>query len=410
VRADLDGVIDEEAIRRRFELAGPALDERARRRFAGAEAIAAGRGGVASVSRATGMCRDAVLRGARECGTPDEVPHVRVRRPGAGRKRATEKDCGLLPTLEALVEPSARGDPESPLRWTVKSTRTLSAELKAQGHEASNRMVWALLHENGYSLQANRKTNEGIAEHPDRNAQFEHINGEVTQRLAAGEPVISVDTKKKELVGDFKNAGQAWLPEGKPEKVLVHDFPDRGVGKAAPYGVYDLAMNDAWVSVGVSADTAQFSVASIRHWWEELGRSAYPQARSLLITADCGGSNGARVRLWKWELQQLASDTGLSITVNHFPPGTSKWNKIEHRLFSFITKNWRGQPLVSYAVIVSLIAATKTSTGLNVRCALDPNQYEKGLRVSNSQMKTLRIARDVFHGEWNYTLHPNVAN
>ncbi len=266
--------------------------------------------------------------------------------------------------------------------------------------------MWALLRTNGYSLQANRKTKEG-ADHPDRNEQFEHISAQVKERLAIGEPVISVDTKKKELVGEFKNAGQEWRPEGKPEEVLIHDFPDRGAGKAAPYGIYDLAKNNAWVSVGISADTARFAVASIRRWWDELGRPQYPKARSLLITADCGGSNGARLKLWKWELQQLANETGLSITVNHFPPGTSKWNKIEHRLFSFITKNWRGQPLVSYAAIVSLIGATRTAAGLTVRCALDPNEYEKGVQISNSQMKSIRLERHSFHGEWNYAIHPN---
>jgi hypothetical protein len=312
----------------------------------------------------------------------------------------------LWPTLEALVEPSARGDPESPLRWTVKSTRTLAAELTAQGHQASKNLVWSLLTEHGYSLQANRKTKEG-ASHPDRNAQFEHINRETQARLKSGEPVISVDTKKKELVGNFKNVGREWLPKDQAAEVLVHDFPDRGLGKAVPYGVYDVSQNTGWVSVGVSHDTATFAVATIRRWWQQTGRVAYPGARTLMISADSGGSNGARLRLWKWELQALADETGLSITVNHLPPGTSKWNKIEHRLFSFITKNWRGQPLISYAVIVNHIAATKTNAGLIVQCELDRHEYAKGVSISDAQMKTIRIDRHTFHGEWNYTIRPH---
>ena len=397
---------DEEAIKRRFKLIVAELDERARRRWAGAEAIAAGRGGVAAVMRATGLSKDTVRRGVRECKVPDGLEAGRVRMRGGGRKRTTETDDGLWPTLEALVEPSSRGDPESPLRWTVKSTRALACELVAQGHRASKNLVWSLLRENGYSLQANRKTKEGT-DHPDRNAQFEHISREVKKRLKRGEPVISVDTKKKELVGEFKNAGREWLPKDGATEVSVHDFPDRGLGKAVPYGIYDVARNTGWVSVGVSSDTAMFAVATIRRWWQQVGRDTYPHARTLTISADCGGSNGARLRLWKWELQTLADETGLSITVNHLPPGTSKWNKIEHRLFSFITQNWRGQPLVSYAVILNHLAATKTSAGLTVQCELDRREYPKGISISDAQMKTVRIERHTFHGEWNYTILPH---
>jgi hypothetical protein len=311
----------------------------------------------------------------------------------------------LAQALEKLVEPVTRGDPESPLRWTNKSLRRLSAELHKQGYRASHTLVSHLLHEAGYSLQANRKTREG-ANHPDRDAQFEHINHRVSAQLRRGQPAISVDTKKKELVGDFKNGGRDWRPQGKPEEVRVHDFLDKTLGKAIPYGVYDLGRNAGRVSVGVDHDTSAFAVNTIRRWWKQMGRKAYPRARSLLITADSGGSNGARVRLWKWELQKLADQMGLTIHVCHLPPGTSKWNKIEHRMFSFITQNWRGRPLLTHATIVNLIGATHTKTGLTVRCVLDRQQYPKEVKVSDEQMQMIRLEPDPFHGEWNYVLRP----
>jgi hypothetical protein len=307
--------------------------------------------------------------------------------------------------LEKLVEPVTRGDPESPLRWTSKSLRRLSAELGKQGYPASHTLVSHLLHEAGYSLQANRKTREG-ANHPDRDAQFKHINRRVRGQLRRNEPAISVDTKKKELIGDFKNSGREWRPRGEPEEVRVHDFLDKRLGKAIPYGVYDLGRNTGWVSVGVDHDTASFAVNTIRRWWKSMGKKAYPQARSLLITADSGGSNGTRVRLWKWELQRFADETGLTIHVCHLPPGTSKWNKIEHRLFSFISQNWRGRPLLTHATIVNLIGRTKTQTGLTVRCVLDRRKYPKEVKIRDEQMRTIRLKPDRFHGEWNYAINP----
>jgi len=328
-----------------------------------------------------------------------------VRRPGGGRKLLVEKDATLLDDLLALVEPSERGDPMSPLRWTCKSLSQLAAALVAQGHRIGRTVVGELLHQQKFSLQANRKTREGDS-HPDRNAQFVHINDSVKAALAAGQPVISVDTKKKELVGDFKNAGQAWRPQGEPEEVRVHDFLIKELGRAVPYGVYDLAANAGWVSVGVNHDTAAFAVQTIRRWWAEVGSARYPEARRLVITADGGGSNGSRVRLWKRELQRLADELGIEIAVHHLPPGTSKWNKIEHRLFSFITMNWKARPLVSYRVIVDLISATTTDTGLTVRCELDSAEYPKGIVVSDREMDGLNISRDAFHGEWNYTMQP----
>lgn len=316
-------------------------------------------------------------------------------------------DPGLVAALKNLIEPVTRGDPESPLLWTCKSTRRLSAELKAQGHPISHTAVADLLWGQGYSLQGNRKTKEGTS-HPDRNAQFEHINRQVRRQLSAGEPAISVDTKKKELVGDFKNAGREWRPQGRPEEVRVHDFLDKKKGKTIPYGVYDLARDVGWVSVGVNHDTAAFAVQTIRYWWRQLGRKAYPRARSLLITADSGGSNGARVRLWKWGLQKLATETGLTISVSHLPPGTSKWNKIEHRLFSFISQNWRGKPLLTHATIVNLIGATTTSTGLRVRCMLDHRKYPKKVVISDNQMAAINLVPHRFHGDWNYTIKPGI--
>src|SRR5574341_849479 len=381
------------------------MDERHRRLWAGTEARALGRGGIALVARATGLARNTIVRGLVELTQNRPLSPTRVRRPGAGRKRATVLAPELTTALEALVEPVTRGDPESPLRWTLQSTRHLAEELNTQGYEVSHTLVAGLLHELEYSLQANRKTLEG-ARHPDRNAQFEHINAAVTAQVTRGQPAISVDTKKKELVGRFKNTGRTWRPQGTPEPVKIHDFLDPELGKALPYGVYDLGRNLGWVSVGVDHDTATFAVATIRRWWRELGHRHYPRARALLITADSGGSNGSRLRLWKWELQQLAQQTGLVISVSHLPPGTSKWNKIEHRLFSFISQNWRGQPLLTHAAIVSLIAATTTKTGLKVRCVLDTRQYPKNVKLTDGQMRALNVAPDKFHGDWNYTVSP----
>jgi hypothetical protein len=332
---------------------------------------------------------------------------LRIRRQGAGRKRKSQKDPTLLEDLDRLVDPVTRGDPESPLRWTCKSVRHLAEELQREGHSVSYQTVSELLHDLDYSLQANQKTLEG-SRHPDRNEQFEYINRKAKRYLKQGEPVISVDTKKKELVGDFKNAGREWQLKGKPDPVRVHDFeikqPDKG--KVAPYGVYDLGRNEGWVNVGVDHDTAAFAVESIRRWWRLMGRPSYPKAKRLLITADAGGSNGTRVRLWKWELQQLADETGLEISVCHFPPGTSKWNKIEHRLFSFISQNWRGKPLISHEVIINLIAATTSKTGLEVKSGLDANSYPDGIKISDQQMAELRLRRDTFHGDWNYAVLP----
>jgi transposase len=400
-------VIDDSGIRLRFGALNPVLDERARRRFAAAEALAAGHGGVTAVSRATGIARSTINRGLaelREEAAP-AAPAGRVRRAGGGRKPLTTTDPTLLGDLQALVEPATRGDPMAPLLWVAKSVRNLAAALQAQGHRIGHNVVAKLLRELGYSLQANRKTLEGTS-HPDRNAQFDYINDQVKSALAAGQPAISVDTKKKELVGDFKNHGREYRPQGDPEKVRVHDFLIPGLGRAAPYGVYDIADNTGWVSVGIDHDTASFAVNSIRRWWRMMGRERYPRARRLVITADGGGSNGSRVRLWKRELQALANELDLEITVCHLPPGTSKWNKIEHRLFSFISRNWRGRPLVSYQTIVQLIAATTTDAGLTVRSEIDTNTYPKGVKVTDAEMQALNLHRHDFHGEWNYTIKP----
>jgi hypothetical protein len=369
-------VIDVGPIRERFSAVASFLDERGRRLVAAAEAFAAGYGGIAAVATATGMAPSTIGRGLKELA--QDEPSERVRRPGAGRKPAIAKDPRLLPDLEALVEPTTRGDPQAPLRWTCKSVRRLAQALQAQGHQVSRTLVAELLNAAGYSLQGNRKTKEGDS-HPDRDAQFAHINSQVAEALAEQQPVISVDTKKKELVGDFRNPGREYRPQGDPEEVRVHDFLIKELGRAVPYGVYDLAANSGWVSVGVDHDTAAFAVNSIRQWWLTVGRGRYPEATRLLITADGGGSNGSRVRLWKRELQTLANELDLDIAVSHLPPGTSKWNKIEHRLFSFISQNWRAKPLVSYRVIVELISATTTKTGLTVRCELDPGQFPAGL-------------------------------
>ena len=354
---------------------------------------------------ATGISESTIRRGLKELDSDQSAEPGRIRGPGGGRKRAEEKDPTLLADLEGLVEPTASGHPESALRWTSKSVRKLAAELRAMGHLVSYQLVSELLHRAGYRLQANRKTREGT-NHPDRDAQFRFINDQVRRFQATGKPVISVDTKKKELVGDFKNAGATWRPKGNPEPVRVHDFVIPEQGKAIPYGVYDLTRNAGWVSVGNDHDTASFAVRTIERWWTQMGSPRYPGADSLLIMADAGGSNGSRLRLWKWELQQLATKTGLAITVSHFPPGTSKWNKIEHRLFSYISQNWRGRPLTSLATIVSLIAATSTDTGLRVRCELDQGSYPTGVKVTHQQMAQINLNPASFHGDWNYTILP----
>jgi transposase len=400
---------DLEGIQQRYAAVAGVLDERARRAVAAAEALAYGWGGIRAVARATGLTRASIALGIRELrGEVPVAPAGRVRRPGGGRKPVEAHDPSVRADLERLVEPSTRGDPASPLRWTCKSVRRLARELQEQGHQVSYQKVDELLHALGYSLQANRKTHEG-ADHPDRDAQFAYLNATSAGFLAAGEPVIWVDTKKKELVGAFKNGGREWQPAGQPEEVQGHDFALPELGRVNPYGVYDLAANAGWVSVGLDHDTAAFAVATIERWWEQTGRQRYPHARRLLITADGGGSNGARLRLWKWELQRLADATGLEISVCHFPPATSKWNQIEHKLFSFITQNWRGRPLVSYAVIVSLIAATTTATGLTVESELDPRTYPAGVTVSHAQMAAIQLERAAFHGDWNYTIRPHAA-
>jgi transposase len=399
-----------EQIRVKYWGLAPVMDERMRRQWAAIEASSLGWGGVSAVAQATGLARNTIQAGMREvahrAAHPREAVENRIRRPGGGRKRLTETDSQLLAALEALVDPATRGDPESPLRWTCKSTAKLAEELTHQNHPVTDRTVATMLREAGYSLQANRKTREG-SQHPDRNAQFEHINQQVTTFLRQRQPVISVDTKKKELVGDFRNAGKEWLPQGKPEEVRVHDFIDKKLGKAIPYGIYDLASNQGWVSVGITRDTAQFAVASIRCWWNEMGSARFPRARKLMITADGGGSNSSRNRLWKVSLQELADQIQLPLHVCHFPPGTSKWNKIEHRLFCFITKNWRGRPLECHQTIVNLISNTTTDAGLVVRAALDSNEYETGIKVSDEELSRVKLKRNDFHGEWNYTIKPH---
>jgi len=397
-------------LREKFRDLEPTLTERSRRWLAAAEARSLGYGGVDLVARATGMSHRTISRGIRELkrSRGRGLPPERVRRPGGGRKSLPEKFPRLTTDLESLVEPVARGDPESPLRWTIKSLRTLTEQLRKMGHRVSPPAVGHLLTKAGYSLQANRKTLEG-SRHPDRNKQFEHIHREVLRQQRSGQPVISVDTKKKELVGDFKREGREWCPRGQARRVRVHDFIIPEKGKAIPYGVYDLARNEGWVSIGIDHDTATFAVNSIERWWTTLGRSAYRKAKSVMITADAGGSNSARSRLWKWGLQKLADRTGLTIRMCHFPPGTSKWNKIEHRLFSFISRNWRGQPLTSLAVIVDLIAATRTKEGLRVRCELDEGRYPDGQKVTDEQMAAVRIEPARFHGEWNYIIRPHIV-
>jgi len=393
-----------QVIRQKYRMLRHSLNERSRRLWAASEARALGHGGASLVVRATGISRSTIVRGMKEADAGGGAGEGRIRRPGGGRKSATAIDPKLRAALEHLVEPVSRGDPESPLRWTCKSTRRLAQELVAGGHDASDWLVRQLLHDLDYSLQSNRKTKEG-ARHPDRDAQFRHINALVARQMRLRQPAISVDTKKKELVGDFKNGGREWRPRGNPQRVRVHDFIDPKKGKAIPYGVYDLALNKGWVAVGI--DQSAFAVHTIQRWWRQMGTKAYPRATSLLIVADSGGSNGSRVRLWKWELQRLADATNLTVHVSHLPPGTSKWNKIEHRLFAFISKNWRGQPLLTHATIVKLIASTRTSTGLKVRCILDKRRYPKEIKVTDEQMATIRIKPASFHGDWNYTIRPH---
>lgn len=401
-----------EQVQSKYAVLGSILDERQCRLWAATEARVLGRGGITLVSRATGMTRQRIRTGLRELQErAAEVPgsakprRERVRRPGGGRRPLTDKDPELVQALDALVSPATRGDPMSPLRWTSKSTAQLAQELTAKGHRVSPRSAAALLKALNYSLQSTRKTREG-KDHPDRDAQFAHLNAQVEAFQDREQPVISVDTKKKELVGDFRNGGREWQPEGRPEAVRVHDFVDRALGKAIPYGVYDLAGNSGWVSVGTDHDTAGFAVQAIRTWWQQMGQAAYPDASELLITADGGGSNGSGARQWKMQLQQLADETGLTISVCHFPPGTSKWNKIEHRMFCHITQNWRGRPLVSLEAIVQLIGSTTTRTGLRIRAGLDTGQYPTGVKVSKAAFAQLLLDRDGFHGDWNYKLRP----
>jgi transposase len=401
-------MIDRGAIRSRYEAVAAHLDERGLRLFAAGEARAAGRGGVSAVADVIGMSRNTIDAGLKELARQEEAaPSGRARRTGGGRKKATEKQPGLLKALQDIIESAIRGDPETDLLWVSMSQRHLVKALQARGFKVAQRTVGPLLKDLGYSLQANAKIKEG-ANHPDRNAQFEHINALVKAFRTKGQPAISVDTKKKELVGDFKNNGRTLRPKGKPEPVRVHDFiiKDKDHGRVSPYGVYDIAANEGWVNVGVDHDTAAFAVESIRRWWNRLGKKRYGKSKNLLITADCGGSNGARVRLWKVELQKLANETGLSITVAHHPPGTSKWNRIEHRMFAHISMNWRGKPLVSHQVIVQLIAATRTESGLNIACDIDWGRYPKGISIPKSAIGMLNIAYDEFHPDWNYTLHP----
>jgi hypothetical protein len=401
-------MIDRDAIRLRWEADGSKRDERGRRLFAASEVRAAGWGGLAAVSSITGLARSTIERGLKDLDAPP-LGRGRVRREGGGPRRKDERDATLLDDLKRLVEPATLGDPTRPLLWVSKSLDKLASALADLGHAISPNSVRKLLTKIGFSRQVNRKADEG-ANHPDRNAQFEYINAEVLAAQAAGQPVISVDTKKKELVGNYRNCGSDWRPKGDPQRVKVHDFADKELGKVAPYGVYDIAADAGWVSLGITHDTATFAVASIRTWLQRIGRARYPNMRELTITADCGGSNGARVRLWKVELQKLADETNLTIKVRHYPPGTSKWNKIEHRLFCRITQNWRGRPLTDYATIIELIAATTTKTGLKVETALDTTVYEKGIKIRNAQMKRLDIRGDAFHPEWNYAVNPRPQN
>jgi len=399
-----NGVVDWLAAKYR-DLSG-SFNERARRRWAAVEATSLGRGGISAVAAATGLSRTTIYAGIREVHIGKELTAERVRRPGGGRKPCAAKAPGLVTALEALIEDSTRGDPESPLRWTCKSVRRLAEELQTEGYVVAFRTVASLLHASGYSLQSNRKTQEGT-HHPDRDAQFRYINRLVKAFQGRGQPVISVDTKKKELVGNFKNGGREWHPQGRPVEVQIHDFQDPELGKAIPYGVYDVTHNEGWVSVGINHDTAEFAVEAIARWWHKMGRRRFPRSRELLITADSGGSNGYRSRLWKCSLQALADHTGLCLSVCHFPPGTSKWNKIEHRLFCHITQNWRGKPLLTHQVIVALIAGTRTIQGLRVRAQLDRHTYEAGIKVSDDEIQDVNLVPAKFHGDWNYAILPS---
>jgi len=390
----------------RFDLVWPLLDERMRRIMAANEAMRLGRGGISAVHRACGLSRKAILKGIREIGEGAALPAGRIRRAGAGRKSLTVSDPHLVDALEGVIDDTTRGDPQSPLRWTCKSTRAIAGQLRRKKHPISHTRVAQILHTLEYSLQSNRKTEEG-SDHPDRDAQFKHINAAVKKCLAQGIPVISVDTKKKELIGNYSNAGQQWRPVKEPLKVQGHDFPGPEVPRAYPYGIYDVGRNAGFVNVGTDHDTGAFAVASLRGWWRFEGRRLYPQAKMLLITADGGGSNGSRLRLWKVELQKFADETGLCLSICHFPPGTSKWNKIEHRLFSFISSNWRGEPLRDYETIVSLIAKTTTAKGLKVTCRLDHRKYPTGRKVSDEEMSFVNIKRNTFHGDWNYVIEPS---
>jgi hypothetical protein len=399
-------------VRQKYEALAPLLHEKAQRRWAACEARALGCGGISLVAAATGLSRPTIHRGLAELqsGLDDRADadpqRPRIRRAGGGRHRLTTADPSLLKDLQDLVDPATRGDPMSPLLWTCKSTRHLAEALRTRGHDVSHQTVARLLTESGYNLQANRKTEEG-KDHPDRDAQFEHINRKVRTFQRRRQPVVSVDTKKKELVGNYKNPGQEWEPKGRPRRVKSKDFPDKVLGKVAPYGVYDPTANEGWVNVGITHDTAEFAVESIRRWWSRMGRPVYPEARELLVTADSGGSNGSRSRLWKVCLQELADELGLKINVCHFPPGTSKWNKIEHRMFCHITENWRGRPLVSHEVVVNLIGSTRTRTGLRIQAELDTTSYETGVKVTNKQLEAVCLKKDKFHGEWNYTILPH---
>lgn len=397
-------------VRGKYGLLRPELNERTRRLWAASEAMALGWGGITIVVTATGLAQNTVTTGIRELhaqqrGEEEPLSSDRIRRPGGGRKKLTQTNPDLLPALEKIIDPVTRGDPESPLRWTCKSAQKIADVLQEEGHSVSERTVNTLLHEQGYSLQSNRKTREGVG-HPDRDAQFQHISESVQDFHRRNQPVISVDTKKKELVGYYKNNGREWQKKREPVEVNMHDFPDKELGKIVPYGIYDILHNEGWMHLGIDHDTAQFAAESIRMWWKRMGKGRYPQATELLITADGGGSNGSRSRLWKVELQKFADELGMTIHVHHFPPGTSKWNKIEHRMFSFISKNWRGKPLLNRATVVDLITNTRTKTGLHIEAALDERTYEKGVKVTDEEMERLNLYQESFHGEWNYRLEP----
>ncbi len=399
---------DTELISKRHKILSPFLDEKSRRLMIATESKVIGHGGIGVVSKSTGVSRTTISTGLRELKNPELIDTSRIRKEGGGRKKEVEKLPAIEKELEKLIEPALRGEPDSPLMWTSKSLRKLSVELKLKGFNVSHKLVGEILKAKGFSLQANRKTDEGKG-HPDRNQQFEHIHLKVKDFQENNQPVISVDAKKKELIGNFKNNGKEWHKEKEPEKVKVYDFLSDAEGKAIPYGVYDLSQNNGWVSVGIDHDTAEFAVETIKKWWTKMGKPSYPNAERLLITADGGGSNSSRSRLWKKEIQKLSNETGLTIEVCHFPPATSKWNKIEHRLFSFISQNWRGKPLVSYQVIVSLIASTKTEKGLKVTCELDTRTYDTGIKITEEEMETIDLEKNDFHGEWNYKIKPNQA-